>query len=84
MDGPTTSHKLSLNKTTTTTVGTIQPPMKTKKNYRVTTLFPEGDQFTLTVETWGISWIPNESEKQLRINCPKDYLQAEIIKIEKL
>lgn len=58
--------------------------MKTKKNYRVTTLFPKGDQFIFAVETWGISWIPNESEKQLRINCPKDYLQAEIIKIEKL
>lgn len=55
--------------------------MKTKNNYRVTTLFPKGALSTIEVEAWGISWVPNEVEKNLNVNLPLD---AEIIKIEKL
>ena len=58
--------------------------MKTKKTYRVTTILACGTQFVFDVAAWGISWIPNEAEKQLRINCPETYLKAEIIQIQKL
>lgn len=58
--------------------------MNTKKQYRVTTLLPKGVEFTIDINAYGISWIPNETRKQLRVNCPDTYLFAEIIKIEKL
>lgn len=57
--------------------------MKNKNTYKVTTLLSDGVQFTLPITAYGISWIPSAVEKQLRINCPNTYLQAEIIKIEK-
>lgn len=54
--------------------------MQIKKTYSVSVILKDGNQSTIEVEAWGISWVPNEVEKTLRVNCPVD---AEIIKIEK-
>jgi hypothetical protein len=55
--------------------------MKTKNTYSVSVAYKDGGLSTIEVEAWGISWVPNEVEKALKVNLPFD---AEIIKIEKL
>lgn len=54
--------------------------MQIKKTYSVSVVLKDGNQSTIEVEAWGISWVPNEVEKALKLNLPAD---AEIIKIEK-
>jgi hypothetical protein len=59
--------------------------MKTKKTYRITAIFPihnNTQPFTFEITAYGISWIPWEAEKAMRISHPDTYLFAEITKIE--